>query len=139
MEAAFGGFVAGGGRTAITSPVTSVFRQAREFTDLGNELRSARNTRRELTEEAIDIEDNQRLAANIGQLTGAVTEDQVIPPKGQPVTVPEPEAQLRAQFRSMQQGDKPSMFVPENTATREFVDNLVSGSTPEVFQAVVPE
>ena len=138
MEAAFGGFVAGGGRAAITSPVTSVFRQAREFTDLGNELRSVRDTRREFTEEAIDIEDNQRLAANIGQLTGAVTEDQVIPPKGQPVTVPEPEAQLRAQFRSMQQGDKPSMFVPENTATREFVDNLVSGSTPEVFQAVVP-
>ena len=138
MEAAFGGFVAGGGRTAITSPVTSVFRQARELTDLGNELRSVRDTRREFTEEAIDIEDNQRLAANIGQLTGAVTEDQVIPPKGQPVTVPEPEAQLRAQFRSMQQGDKPSMFVPENTATREFVNSLVSGSTPEVFQAVVP-
>ena len=138
MEALFGGFVAGGGRTAVTSPVTSVFRQAREFTDLGNELRSVRDTRREFTEEAIDIEDNQRLAANIGQLTGAVTEDQVIPPKGQSVTVPEPEAQLRAQFRSMQQGDKPSMFVPENTATREFVDNLVSGSTPEVFQAVVP-
>ena len=63
MEAAFGGFIAGGGRTAITSPVTSVFRQARENIDLGNELRSARDTRREFTEEAIDIEDNQRLAA----------------------------------------------------------------------------
>ena len=84
-ESAFAGFFAGGARSAVASPVSSIFRTARE------QLQSVR--------------ENQAYAN--------LREEQYGPMSGMPI--PETEKQVDAQITALKQGQKNSMYVPDGT------------------------
>ena len=141
MESFFAGAAAGGARGVVGTPVSSVFRQAREYVDLVNEERSREETREELFQAEEDL--REQASESVMDIVGDITEGKFkAKPGGQvsePRTSPEPTAQLRAQYRAMLLGDKPSMFLPEGTDPR-VIKQLSRGRVGEkkIFVAEIP-
>ena len=136
-EAFFAGAIAGGGRSAVTSPVASVFKQAREQIDLVRENETREAIRDDLYRGQQELEDEVR--ESVMNIVGEITENDIKAGAAEAVrskTSPEPESQIRAQLRSMLRGDKPSMFIPENTVNPGLVDRITRRKG--VFSATVP-
>ena len=141
MESFFAGAAAGGARGVVGTPVSSVFRQAREYIDKYNEKESREATREELFQAEEDL--REQASESVMNIVGDITEGKFkAKPGGQvskPRTSPEPIAQLRAQYRAMLLGDKPSMFLPEGTDSR-VIKQLSRGRVGEkkIFVADIP-
>ena len=84
-ESAFAGFFAGGARSAVASPVSSVFNTARQ------QLQNVREN----------------------QVYANLREEQYGPMSGMPI--PETEKQVDAQITALKQGQKNAMYIPEGT------------------------
>ena len=141
MESFFAGAAAGGARGVVGTPVSSVFRQAREYIDKYNEKESREATREELFQAEEDL--REQASESVMNIVGDITEGKFkAKPGGQvsePRTSPEPIAQLRAQYRAMLLGDKPSMFLPEGTDSR-VIKQLSRGRVGDkkIFVANIP-
>ena len=141
MESFFAGAAAGGARGVVGTPVSSVFRQAREYVDKYNERDAVEETREELFQAGEDAA--EQVSESVMNIVGDITAGKFkAKPGGQvsePRTSPEPIAQLRAQYRAMLLGDKPSMFLPEGTDPR-VIKQLSRGRVGEkkIFAAEIP-